>query len=187
MVMLQGSDKMKIQLPLYDKDGIDCWLVEGNVYIQIESKEKETLFHCESEHNIDDSDYKPLITCYKGVDGTMVLNRTRGYSQVTITRMGTKELCPCLENKTYALVDLLWDIPDKYRGKTVTISWYIHHDGNTVAEADKTIDVKATTFTIPSALAQILPTVMDPVIAFDAGKPNQMMVPYMMATTSIMR
>ena len=185
MVMLQGSDKMKIQLPLYDKDGIDCWLVEGNVYIQIESKEKETLFHCESEHNIDDSDYKPLITCYKGVDGTMVLNRTRGYSQVTITRMGTKELCPCLENKTYALVDLLWDIPDKYRGKTVTISWYIHHDGNTVAEADKTIDVKATTFTIPSAPAQILPTVMDPVIAFDAGKPNQMMVPYMMATTSI--
>ena len=186
MVMLQGSNKLNIKLPLYDKEGIDCWLVEGIVYIQIEGEQKETLFHCESEHNIGSDDYAPFITCYAGVEGTMVLNRSRGYSQVTIGRNSTKELCPCMENLEYAMVDLTWTVPSKYRGKTVTISWYIHHDGNTVAEADKTISVKPTTLTIPTAPDEILPTVMDPIIAFDASRPNQMMVPYMMATNNIL-
>lgn len=184
MVMLQGSNKLNIKLPLYDKEGSDCWLVEGIVYIQIEGEQKETLFHCESEHDISSDDYAPFITCYAGVEGTMVLSRSRGYSQVTIGGNSTKELCPCMENLEYALVDLTWTVPSKYRGKTVTISWYIHHDGNT-GEADKTISVKATTLTIPTAPDQIVPTVMDPIIAFDASRPNQMMVPYMMATPNI--
>ena len=185
MVMLQGSNKLNIKLPLYDKEGIDCWLVEGIVYIQIEGEQKEMLFHCESEHDIGSSDYAPLVTCYAGVEGTMVLNRSRGYNQVTIGKNSTKELCPCMENLEYAMVDLTWTIPSKYRGKSVTVSWYIHHHGNTAAEADKTIDVKPTTLTIPTAPDEIVPTVMDPIIAFDAGRPNQMMVPYMMATTNI--
>lgn len=184
MVMLQGSNKLNIKLPLYDKESSDCWLVEGIVYIQIEGEQKETLFHCESEHDISSDDYAPFITCYAGVEGTMVLSRSRGFSQVTIGGNSTKELCPCLENLEYALVDLTWTVPSKYRGKTVTISWYIHHDGNT-GEADKTISIKATTLTIPTAPDEIVPTVMDPIIAFDASRPNQMMVPYMMATTNI--
>ena len=184
VVMLQGSNQLNIKLPLYDKDGSDCWLVEGNVYIQIEGQEKEMLFHCTSQTDIGSDDYAPYIYCYAGVDGTMVLNRARGNSKVTIGRSLMFTTCPCVENKEYALVDLMWTIPSKYRGKTVTISWYIHHNGNT-GESDKTIDVKPTTLTIPSAPDEIVPTVMDPIIAFDAGKPNQMMVPYMMPTTNI--
>lgn len=185
MVMLQGSDKMSIKLPLYDKEGIDCWMVEGIVYIQIDGQERETLFHCESEKNIDSDDYCPLIYCYKGVDGTMVLNRARGYSKMNIGMATTRGVCPCEENKQYALVDLMWEIPDKYRGKSVKISWYIHHDGNTVAEANKTINIQSSSFTIPAAPAVIQPTVMEPIISFEMGKPNQMMVPYMMAATNL--
>lgn len=185
MVMLQGSDKMSIKLPLYDKEGIDCWMVEGIVYIQIDGQERETLFHCESEKNIDSDDYCPLIYCYKGVDGAMVLNRARGYSKMNIGMATTRGVCPCEENKQYALVDLMWEIPDKYRGKSVKISWYIHHDGNTVAEANKTINIQSSSFTIPAAPAVIQPTVMEPIISFEMGKPNQMMVPYMMAATNL--
>ena len=140
VVMLQGSNQLNIKLPLYDKDGSDCWLVEGNVYIQIEGQEKEMLFHSTSQTDIGSDDYAPYIYCYAGVDGTMVLNRARGNSKVTIGRSLMFTTCPCVENKEYALVDLMWTIPSKYRGKTVTISWYIHHNGNT-GESDKTIDV----------------------------------------------
>ena len=57
VVMLQGSNQLNIKLPLYDKDGSDCWLVEGNVYIQIEGQEKEMLFHCTSQTDIGSDDY----------------------------------------------------------------------------------------------------------------------------------
>ena len=108
MVMLQGSNQLNIKLPLYDKEGSDCWLVEGIVYIQIEGQEKEMLFHCTSQTDIGSDDYAPYIYCYAGVDGTMVLNRARGNSKVTIGRSLMFTTCPCVENLEYAMVDLTW-------------------------------------------------------------------------------
>ena len=185
--MLEGTDKLRLKMPLYDKDDYDCWIVSGTVYIQIEGGDKETLFYYESQQNISSGDYLPRIYCKKGVDGDMTLYRDCGYSSVKVTNSLGNELCPCLDNQDYAIVNVLWDIPNKYRGKKVTISWGIHHNGNgpPAAEANEWIAIDATSMTIPSAPPLQKPMVMDAVISYDAGRPNQIMVPYMIAANEL--
>ena len=183
-VNLEGTNQLRLKMPLYDKDDYDCWVVSGTVYIQIEGQEKETLFYCEAQQDIDRDDYLPRIYCYKGVDGPMTLYRDRGYSSVSVGTTKGNDLCPCLDNQDYAIVNLLWDIPNKFRGKKVTISWSIHHNGN-LSESNCWLDISPTTMTIPSAPPLQYPMIMEPIISFELGRPNQMMVPYMMAASEI--
>ncbi len=183
-VTLEGTNQLRLSMPLYDKDDSDCWIVEGTIYIQIEGLDKETLFYYEAEHDINSGDYCPYIYCYKGVDGNMTLYRERGYSNASVGTSKKTIVYPCLENQNYAIVNALWDIPNKYRGKKVIISWSIHHNGNT-GESNYWPSISSTSITIPSAPELQLPMVMDPIISYDAGHPNQMMVPYMIAANKI--
>ena len=183
-VTLEGTNQLRLKMPLYDKDDYDCWIVEGTVSIQIEGGNPEVLFYYESERDISGGDYLPRIYCYRGVEGTMTLFRDRGYSSVSVGTSKGNDLCPCVDNLDYAIVNLLWDIPNKYRGKKVTISWVIHHTGN-MTERNKYIKIESTTLTIPAAPELQKPMVMDAIVSYDTGRPNQMMVPYMMASNSI--
>lgn len=184
-VNLEGTNQLRLKMPLYDKDDYDCWIVEGTVYIQIEGGDKETLFYYESEKDISGGDYRPYVWHRRGVDGTMTMYRNRGYSAVSVNTSTGKDLCPCVENQDYATFELLWDIPYKYRGKKVTISWSIHHNGNSAFESNEWISISPSTMTIPSAPELQKPMAMDPIISYDAGHPNQMMVPYMIAASNI--
>ena len=184
-VMLEGSNQLRIKFPLYSKLNSDCWIAEGTIYIQIDgSDSKEVIFHCESETDIAGSDYNPWMKCYKGVDGTMRLFRQRGYSTTTIGTTSSKVNCPCKENSDDAFVDLLWDVPKKYRGKKVTISWSMRHNGNS-PEPNKWLAIDATSINMSDAPDVQAPMIMDPIISFDAGKPNQIVVPYMIATNDV--
>ena len=184
-VMLEGSNQLRLKFPLYSKLNSDCWIAEGTIYIQIDgSDSKEVIFHCESETDIAGSDYNPWMKCYKGVDGTMRLFRQRGYSTTTIGTTSSKVNCPCKENSDDAFVDLLWDVPKKYRGKKVTISWSMRHNGNS-PEPNKWLAIDATSINMSDAPDVQAPMIMDPIISFDAGKPNQIVVPYMIATNDV--
>ena len=183
-VTLEGTHQLRLKMPLYDKEDYDCWIVDGTVYIQPEGGSKETLFYYESQQDISGSDYLPRIYSYRGVDGSMVLYRDRGYSNVSIGTSKGNELCPCVDNQDYAIVNLLWDIPYKYRGKKVTISWSIHHNGN-MTEYNKYISIDPTTISIPAAPQLQHPMIMDPIISYETGHPNQILVPYMIATNKL--
>ncbi|MBQ9558661.1 MAG: carboxypeptidase regulatory-like domain-containing protein [Bacteroidaceae bacterium] len=185
-IMLESSNQMRIRFPAYSKDGYDCWIVDGTISIQIDdTNEKATLFYCEVEHDIANSDYNPYMYCYKGVDGTMTQYRDQGYSSVSIGNTRQYTTVPCQSNKSDdAYINLLWKIPLEYRGKKVTITWSIHHNGN-VSEPNKYIDIKETRMTIPDAPYTQEPTLMDPIVSYNTGRPNQIMVPYMLAANNI--
>ena len=184
-VMLEGSNQLRLNMPLYDKDDNDCWIVEGTVYIQIEGEStSETLIHYKSEQDISGSNYAPKVTYYRGVDGTMTHFRDRGYSTVTIGKKESTNQCPMVDNQSYAIMNILWDIPSKYRGKKVTISWSIHHNGN-FTEKNHWINIDKSSITIPAAPDLQYPMLMDPIISYETGNPNQVMVPYMLAATNI--
>lgn len=78
---------------------------------------------------------------YKGVDGNMVHYRDRGYSAYTITKEKTTWEVPCVDNQEYTCMNVLWDIPAKYRGKSVTITWDVKTDGKWLSVMN--IDVSA--------------------------------------------
>ena len=186
-VMLEGTNQMRIKFPAYSKSGSDCWIVEGAINIQIDgTNDKSTIFHCEVEHDISGGDYNPYMYCYRSVDGTMTQYRDQGYSSVSIGKSRQYTTVPCKsKSNDDAFVNLLWKIPSKYRGKKVTISWSIHHNGNS-SEPNKWLDIDNTTMTIPDAPYVQEPMLMDPIISYDAGRPNQIMVPYMMAANNIL-
>ena len=185
-VVLEGSDKVRIKMPLYDKEDNDCWVQYGYLTIQIEGEPtKETVVTYWSEEDIARSDYFPQCTIKKSVDGEMTMYRDRGYSAARVTNTSTGIICPCVSGGDYAIVNLLWTVPDKYRGKKVTFHWYIHHNGNNT-EYDKEITgIADVTFPIPSAPAEVEPILMDPIISYDASHANQIMVPYMMAASNV--
>ena len=115
----------------------------------------------------------------------MTMYRDRSYSTARVTNTSTGIICPCVSGGDYAIVNLLWTVPDKYRGKKVTFHWYIHHNGNNT-EYDKEITgIADVTFPIPSAPAEVKPILMDPIISYDASHANQIMVPYMMAASNV--
>ena len=184
-VNLEGTNQLRLKMPLYDKDDYDCWIVEGTVYIQPEGGSKETLFYYESQQDIDRDDYYPRVYCYKGVEGTMTLYRDRGYSAVSVGTSKGNDLVPCVDNQDYAVLNLLWTISNKFRGKKCTISWSIHHNGNLAFESDTWPSIDPVVITIPAAPERQYPMVMDPIISYDNGRPNQMMVPYMIAANNL--
>ena len=42
-VVLEGSDKVRIKMPLYDKEDNDCWVQYGYLTIQIEESQQRKL------------------------------------------------------------------------------------------------------------------------------------------------
>ena len=184
-VMLEGTSQLRLKMPLYDKDDNDCWIVDGTVYIQIDGEStKETLINYKSEQDISKKNNAPKVTYYRGVDGTMTHYRDQNYSSVSVGTTSSTNQCPMVDNQSYAILNILWDISAKYRGKKVVISWSIHHNGN-LTEKDHWINIESSTISIPSAPDLQYPMIMDPIISYEAGRPNQVMVPYVLAATSI--
>ncbi len=185
-ILPESSNQIRIKLPLYDKEDNDCWVQYGEITIKIDGEPTATtLVEFSSEKDISRDDFYPLVSIKKGVVGEMTMIRERGYSASRVTNSYTSITCPCVSGEDYAILDLLWTVPDEYRGKKVTFHWHIHHNGNNT-EYDKYIEnISDVTMNITSAPALVKPILMDPIISYDAAHANQIMIPYMMAASDL--
>ena len=184
-VRLEGTNKLRFTIPTYEKRNYDCWDTEVYIYITPTGGAKETVLYLKSEEDISGSDYAPNVTGWKGVEGTMVHERDRGYSNYTITGINQSQTwaVPCVSGQEYTRMNVVWTVPAKFRGKDVTISWSVKTDGNLLDKV--TVDVSATTLRIPSAEEEHVPMVMDPILAYDAAHAGQQMVMYMLGASNI--
>ena len=185
-VTLNGTRQLKLDMPVYDEDGYDSWIDDGFVYITIQGSQKETLFHYKSWNK---SGSHPSAKIYKGVDGNMTLKRDRDYSSVNVTTSETQYVIPIIKGTDYAIIHLVWDIPYKYRGKTVTISWNIHKTGNgpmgPAGESSKNIAVTSSDWNIPAAPDIVKPELMAPTLSYDVNHAGSIMVFYTMPANNI--
>ena len=184
-VRLEGTNKLRFTIPTYEKRNYDCWDTEVYIYITPTGGAKETVLYLKSEEDISGSDYAPNVTGWKGVEGTMVHERDRGYSNYTITGINQSQTwaVPCVSGQEYTRMNVVWTVPAKFRGRDVTISWSVKTDGNLLDKV--TVDVSATTLRIPSAEEEHVPMVMDPILAYDAAHAGQQMVMYMLGASNI--
>ena len=182
-VRLDGTTAMRLEMPCYDRTNLDSWVNEGYVYITPDGGSKETLFYYKSKTDIGDSE-TAKIYCRTDVGGTMTLERS-GMSPVQVNSLEQWVEIPDVSGQEYAIVYLRWVIPSAYRGKNVTISWDIDKDGNGVLENHKKIDITAVTMFIPAEPEPIRPQLMEPMLSFSETHPNEIMVPYIMASNHI--
>ena len=186
MVNISGVDKLSLEMPLYDQDGYDSWIDKGYVYITIDGGHKETLFYYYSEDMDGDN---PYVWCSKGVDGDMKLSRDQNYNTVDVYNSVSKYEVPFVSGTDYSILHLMWSIPDKYRGKMVTISWSIHKCGNgpdgPAGEADKDISINSSTISIPAQPAPVIPQLQQAMLGYDATHAGKVMVLYTMPASTI--
>ena len=186
LVMLNGQSSLKLEIPCYDRDGVDSWVKEGTVYIQPTGGTKETLFWLKTTETYNGFGGDETVKFYvrSDVGGTMTLLRP-GMSSEQVTSTSKTVEIPDVSGQTYAMMYLTWEVPDRFRGKTVTISWDIDKDGWTVSEPHKKIDIASTDIFIPAAPALISPQLMDPMLSYNDAHRNAIMVPYVMAANNI--
>ena len=52
-VSLDGSNTMKIHVPVYQQEGADCWIKDGKLKVSIAGASEITLFEWKASENID--------------------------------------------------------------------------------------------------------------------------------------
>lgn len=186
MVTMAGLDQLKIQMPVYDEEGYDGWIDNGYIYVTPAGGSRQTLlrYYCVEKYGA-----RPTVYFFKDVGGEMTLKRDQGYSDVTITASEKSCELPCVPNKEYFMMYITWTVPDNLRGKALTISWSIHKKGNgptgPAGESTTDISINPTTWTLTAIPELIRPSVMDPILGYDAAHAGQTMLIYSMGTNNI--
>lgn len=181
MITPSGINGVNIQIPVYDSGGLDGFVDDGFLYITPDGGAQETVLHFYSEQ-------KSGSNCYvwfsKSVDGEMVLSRDNGYSSMTVS--STEKSCELSQKSGTNLyfIYINWVVPDKYRGKRCTFSWYVHKHGNKGA-SEREIKLSPMNVTFSDTPAPVVPNLMDPVLGYDAAHAGQTMMIYTMSTSDI--
>ena len=167
LVTPAGVDKLNIEMPVYDDKG----------------------YHYKSKNK---SSANPTAWFYKGVDGEVLLKRDRGYSDVVVTTNEQSAEIPFQTGSTnnVAKLYLTWTVPASMRGMPLTISWKVHKTGNGPAgpagESSTDVNVNSSSVTFTAVPAPTKPTLMSPILGYDASHAGESMIIYTMATSDIL-
>ena len=188
LVTMAGLDQLRIEFPIYDEEDYDGFIDDGYIYVTPAGGSKQTLLRFYTKEK-DMSDKTPTLWYWKDVDGAMVLSRDQDYEDVMVTSTTTQCEVPSVPGEEYFKVYITWTVPASLRGKEFTISWKIHKEGNGPAgpagESSDNISIKSTTWFFPAIPELIKPTLMEPMLGYDASHPGQTMLIYTMATNGI--
>ncbi len=181
MITPSGIGGVDIQIPVYDDGGLDGFVDKGYLYITPDGGAKETVLYFYSKQK--DSD-NCKVWFSKSVDGEMVLSRDNGYSSIAVS--SSEKSCELSRKSGTNLyyIYINWIVPDKYRGKRCTFSWYVHKHGNKSAD-EKEIKLTPSRVSFSDTPAPMVPTVMDPILGYDAAHAGQTMMIYTMASNDI--
>ena len=181
MITPSGVNGVNIQIPVYDSGGLDGFVDKGFLYITPEGGAQETVLHFYSKQK---SGSNCMVWFSKSVDGEMVLSRDNGYSSISVT--STEKSCELSQKSGSNLyfIYVNWVVPDKYRGKKCTFSWYVHKHGNKDA-SEREIKLTPFSVTFSDTPAPMVPNLMDPVLGYDAAHAGQTMMIYTMSTSDI--
>ena len=77
-IIYQAPNKIKMKLPIYDCDGADCWVYDGNVYVTVDGSTK-TVLHYAAERDIDNNHTYNDARFSTGVGGKVMILRGVDY------------------------------------------------------------------------------------------------------------
>lgn len=181
VVRMNGMDQLRIEMPVYDEEGNDGWCDDGNVYVTPEGGSQQTLLHYLSKYVGSET---PSVWLQKGVDGAMTLHRDQGWSDVSVTTSLRSCQVPPLPGTEYSMLYIDWTVPASLRGKKLTISWNVHKTGEG-SEGKYTLTINPTTVSFTAVPDLTAPTLLDPMLGYDAAHAGKTMLVYTMAASEI--
>ena len=180
-VRMNGLDQLRIEMPVFDKAGDDGWCDKGYVYVTPEGEPQQTVVYYYSRHK---NTTNPYVWLSKGVDGAMTLHRDQGWSDLTVTTTELSCQLPPVPGTEYYMLYIDWTVPASLRGKNLTITWNVHKTGNH-DERSATPTINPTTVSFSAIPDLTTPTLMDPMLGYDAAHAGKTMLVYTMAANEI--
>ena len=178
----KGVREISIVCPIVDKDGADCWVVDGKLQITVDgSTDKITVLNWKC-NNHDKDGYAPC-SLKTDVDGEVFVQVGKDFSEFQLTKGSqvNKDLYG-LNNQDVYFVHARWVIPDKYLGKNLKFTWDIDRDGS-ARYHEHVKNLSDFEFTVPDAPPVLEVMVTDPVILPDSV--GRILVPWMVGTDSV--
>ena len=178
----KGVREISIVCPIVDKDGADCWVVDGKLQITVEgSTDKITVLNWKCNDH-DKSGYAPC-SLQTNVDGEVYVQVGKDFSDFKLTKGSqvNKDLYGMNDQDVY-FVHARWIIPDKYIGKTLKFTWEIDRDGS-ARYHEHVKNLSDFEFSVPEAPPVLDVTVTEPVIMPDSV--GKILIPWMVGADTV--
>lgn len=183
-IIYNAPDKIKMKLALYDADGADCWVYDGNVYVTVDGTTK-TVLHYSAEADIDNDHTYNKAKFSTGVAGKVMILRNIDYgNEVVTTSERVIQIYRPSTRQTYFSVDAEWTVPNELRGKTLKFTYSVKRDGN-ARSRESVSGLESVQYDISAMEELVVPEMMTPMLAYERANAGKIMVPWMVAAGNI--
>ena len=188
-VHLGGTNVVIISAPVYDQEGSDTWVYDGNLYVTWEGQsEKVQVLQWKAAETDIPSAQSSLRTSFKtSIEGFFDIKLGSSGSTVRLTK--GKDVEGKLQRNSDGLTfdfTAEWAVPYSLLGKKLTFSWTVKRTGNGATVLDREVkNLKTVTVTMPKASSKLEPFVS---MAIPSQKtPGMIEVPWFLASDSIVK
>ena len=132
-VFVSGTNSVTITVPLYDMEGADAYIVDGNLYASWEGQSEITLFHWALNNNnssiASDASTCPVMV-YSQAPGyfNLKLGNTNGVERLNPHDWSSRKVARNDDACTFD-ISAVWVFPQELLGKTIKLRWHVQRDG----------------------------------------------------------
>ncbi|MBR4533939.1 MAG: hypothetical protein IKO85_05290 [Bacteroidaceae bacterium] len=188
MVMLNGSNTIRIQVPVYDQAGADCWVSDGKLNVSWTddsgTSRSTTAFRWWRNGETDQSSKDIYVHFLTSVGGSFDVTQGNSTNHFTLTQGGGEQERLVYRNtdgKTYN-VYAVWTLPYDMLGKTLKFTWDVERDGNSRYK-EKVPGLSDVTLSVPAAADVVFPQVTMATIAY--SEQGMLEIPWFIGTTKL--
>ena len=187
-VMLSGSNTIRISAPVYDMDGADCWVDNGNLNVTWTDESgthTETCFHWQRNGDTDNDNTDIYIHFRTDMGGSIEVTQGNSSNHFTLTKADgdiERLVYRNSDGKTFN-VYAVWRVPYALMGKQLTFKWDVHRDGNS-RDPMNVKGLEDVPITMPDAQEVVTPQVTTATLSYsESGK---LELPWFIASNKLM-
>ncbi len=175
-VSLGGTNIVYFEAAVYDQEGYDCWVTDGNLKVSVDGGAEYTVIHWQSKANISGS--ATTLSCYFSTPTEgffdITLGNSRSTSRLTKDNGGWRTLQRNSDGNTFSY-STEWVVPYNLLGKTLKFTWDVERDGNGRSK-EKVSGLNTVTIKMPEANAKMTPFVSPAML--NNNNPGKLEVPW---------
>ncbi len=175
-VSLGGTNIVYFEAAVYDQEGYDCWVTDGNLKVSVDGGAEYTVIHWQSKADISGS--ATTLSCYFSTPTEgffdITLGNSRSTSRLTKDNGGWRTLQRNSDGNTFSY-STEWVVPYNLLGKTLKFTWDVERDGNGRSK-EKVSGLNTVTIKMPEANAKMTPFVSPAML--NNNNPGKLEVPW---------
>ena len=171
---------VSFELPIYDKDGRDMWVIDGYVTVKAAGKSEVTVLHYKSEGDISGSAKNNDAKFDTSIGGVVKIKDKSG-SWVRLSN--TQQMVQIYSTGDNFTAQLEWEPPYEWRGMDLEFTIKVHGDQYAWKEWNRTFTKKVSALMAPPS--KIEPSIMTSMLATESGHMKETNVMWQIAANKV--